>query len=250
MARGVLVVGDIPARPILARCFGQIGRMLIIQLVWVTMVGLGAASYQAGASRIEAFAAHFALASAVSAIVTLAVGGAWRRGVEISISTVALIVTTSILAYSFFWLTPVQAKSWLGLGLHDLWRVRHNLKDLVKMLSGLMAAISFLVGVGFGIVAGGLMRLAGRKPRLAGTLAMGILVAFGSSASYQSSALTSIVLESRGEGGQWLAASISETELASTIGAVTGAVAGAMIGCITMRLSSARARSIPSKACQ
>ena len=243
-------MGDIPARPILARCGGQIWRMLIIQLVWLTMICLGAGSYQAGTSRgdeVFAFAGHFAVASAASAIVTLAVGGSWRLALEVALSVVALIVPTAILAYSFFWLSPVQARTWLGWALHDLLFIRHRLKDVARMLSGLLTAIALLVGVGIGVVAGSLTRLAGRKPRLAGTLALGILVAFGTSASYQSSALTSIVLESRGDGGNWLGASISQTELASAIGAVIGALAGAMIGCITMRLSSARARSIPSK---
>jgi hypothetical protein len=241
-------MGDIPARPLVARCCGRIGRMLIIQAVWLTMVGLGACSYQAGSSRFEevfGFADQFALASATSAIVTLAAGGTWRRAREVALSILAMIVLVTILAYSFFWLTPVQAKTWLGLSPPDLWYIQHQLKLVPQMLSGMAAAITVMVGLGIGIVAGLLMRLARRRPRLAVVLAMGILAGFGSSASYQASAMTSIVLESRGEGGQWLAASISETELANAIGAVTGAMAGAMIACVTMRLSIARSRSIP-----
>jgi len=222
--------------------------MLAIQAIWITSVGIGAGGFLAGSTRIEevfAFAVQFALALAISAVVALVVGGRKQRALEVLVSIAILIAGVAIVAYTSFWLAPSLVRHWFRFSGNDILFLRIRLWMTLKMIASPVAAIGVGLGVGIGIVAGLVMRLARRRPRVAGALAVGLLIAYGASANYLSISLTDFVLELRTKGGNWRVSSISATELASAIGAATGSVVGAILACGTLQERSRRNRMAP-----
>jgi hypothetical protein len=207
-------------------------RVLAILGIWLSALGIASGSFVAGSVRVEedlAFAGQFALTSLVSSVMVLAVGGEKRRSIEVLLSILALVAVFMASAYVLFWLIPFRSRIWLGIGLQQLWEIRQYLSNTFLMIAKPSSLIGLGLGIGVGGLAGSLICLSRRKPRIAILLMVGLLIAAGCSAPGLASTLAALVLESRGEGGKWLAASIADTELASTIGASTGSIVGAIL---------------------
>ncbi len=208
-------------------------RMLAALAAWGMTLAVAVAGFSAGSTRVGeslAFADQFALGSAVAVVVTLGIGGGWRRGVEAgAVGLVAILAAAGLVLVLV--LILVATRTWLG-AVHQLYQNAWILATFVARPALMIGAI---LGGASGAAAGGLIVLGRRRPGLARALALGLLLALGATVEPVSRFVTDRVVEARLNGGYTKAASVSNEEIASAIGATSGAIVGALGACVGLR---------------
>ena len=224
----------------MARAFLAAGRSAAIAAAWVMAVGIGVGGFSAGSrpwfGEVVAFAFEFAIASAVAAVVALAVGGRRRWATETALAIAACLVLAAVVAGSLLWLAPWTTWRFTGLGSQEFLMYRRMAEQIATDLVRTRGRLGVGLGLVTGMIAGLLMRLARRRPGLASGLASGLLLAIGALAGAASGAVTDFVLEARLDHGNWKVSSIGTHELAGAIGAVAGSIVGALAAYVAPRL--------------
>jgi hypothetical protein len=223
-----------------ARAIRAVGRSAAIATAWVMAVGIGVAGFSAGTppwlGEVVAFSFEFAIASAVGAVVALAVGGRRRWAMEAMLAIAACLILVGVVAGMLLWLAPWTTWRFTGLGSQEFLLYRGMAERIATDLIRTRGRLGAGLGLVAGVVAGLLMRLARRRPGLASGLASGLLLGIGSVSAIASGAITDFVLEARLEGGNWKVSSIGTHELAGALGAVVGSIIGALAAYVAPRV--------------
>jgi hypothetical protein len=207
---------------------------LFIVAGWLTAVGIGAGCFALSGTRASideliAFACSFAVAVPIASAMPLILGGKSSQAVEALLAIAIVIVASGGITYVFLWAAPSLVRS--HMGYWEFLRLQHLVLFAASMSVTLCARLGAIIGGGIGTIAGLLVLLARRTPKLAAGLVAGLLLACASGPvqSFAFGLATDLVLEWRLEGGKWAVSSISQNEIASALGAAIGAVLGAVI---------------------
>jgi hypothetical protein len=225
------------------RLIRSLARQLAMVTIWLTATGFfGMAFFRSGGRRARVeeaviFAVAFAGAAAVSAVITLAMGGKRHWAV------VAALPMAIVLA------TPVGIASVLsGLAPAVGWKLRRlsyfplgggEVSTVILGIARQTIPTGAILGVVIGTLAGLLTLLASRRPRLVGWLVGGLLLScvIGSVHIDAFGRVIDFVLRMRLEGVNRLVVSWTiAIELAATMGATAGALVGAVVACWTVRI--------------
>jgi hypothetical protein len=207
----------------------------------LTAVGIGTGCFASSGTRaatdeLIAFACSFAVAVPIASAMPLILGGKTSRAVEAMLAIAFAIVASGGMTYVFLWAAPSLVRS--QMGSWEFLRLQNLILFAASMGASLCAPLGAIVGGAIGTIAGLLVLLARRTPKLAAGLVAGLLLACASGPvqSYAFGLATDLVLESRLEGGRWAVSSISPNEIASALGATIGAVLGAVLAAAVMHL--------------
>ncbi len=121
------------------------------------------------------FTAAFAVTSAVSALTALAVGGRKRWAIEAALPMAILLAMPVGIAGLLSWLAPMMG--WPTIRVSFFPRYRGEIVTAVWETARLTYPSGAILGAGVGAVAGVLLLLAQRWPRLVGLLVGGLLLA-------------------------------------------------------------------------
>jgi hypothetical protein len=219
-------------------------RPTAIVALWLITIGFFATAYQLAAGRRPrlddeiTFTAAFAVASAVSAAIALAVGGRRRWAFEAAIPMAILLAMPVAVAGALSWLAP--AMGWTMMSVSGFPRYRGVITAAVWETAKLTFPSGVILGVLAGAVAGVLLVLARRWPRLVGLLMVGLLLACVSK-SFHIDAFgraTDLLVKARLSGVNRLVYSWNVGfEFSSALGATAGAVVGAIAASGAVRLS-------------
>lgn len=226
------------------------GRSLAAVAAWATFLAIGVGGFLAGAAprpdEVIAFGAHLGLASLVAAVVALTIGGRARRALEVATVFVGLGSIAAGGSYLLFWVLQPQVRAWTRISRHTYYMIQMALGYGLKIMTTAETAILATIAVATGVVAGALIRLGQIRPRLAGGLAVSLLIGIGASADLAAGRITDHVLDVRSEHGTWRAASIQNVELASALGGVAGSIVGVVLACAAIRSGPGQASAGPS----
>ncbi len=230
--------------------FRAAGRGVAFVGSWLTAVAIASAGYgaEAGPNPFEVvpFAGPFAVAVAVAAGVSWTVGGDRRRAAAFAMSLGVFLIGILALIYLVFWGFGEEVRVRLGTPRPAYEGHRRELVSWSARLARDSMA-GAITGTASGAIAGGLLALARRRPRLAGAVSVGLLLASGVSAPSLIAEATRLLLDWRSEGGLWRAASISKDELATLLGAFSGSVVGAILAGLIQRIAPGRSREAPAR---
>jgi hypothetical protein len=209
------------------------GRALFVVAGWLTAVGIGTGCFACSETRLAtdeliAFACSFAIAAAIACVMPLILGGRKSWAIQATLAIAFAIVASGGVAYLLLWAAPSLVRS--QVGYWEFLSLQHLVLFSVSMNARLCAPLAAIVGGAIGTIAGVLVVVARRAPKLAAGLTAGLLLACASGPvqSFAFSLATDFVLEWRLEGGKWAVSSISQNEIASALGATIGAVFGAV----------------------
>ena len=232
------------------RLLRSVGRGLAVVAVWAVALGIGVGGFFTGSRPGQyeaiAFGLAFALASAVAGGTTLAMGGRGRLAIEGAAAIVATVLIAAGAVAGLLWLDPFTAQRLAGIGSQELIAYRGQLVTIVRDFGRPRFPTGPILGLAVGTIGGLLMRLAGRRPRFAAMLAVGLLVTVAASASVAGGVVADIVLDARRERGKWAVSWLNPIEVAGTIGSVAGSVFGAIAACGMLRGSRGRSPTKPS----
>ncbi len=225
--------------------------------IWLIALGFFATAYIGTGRRqyrtfeILDFTGAFAIAAATSAVLALILGGKKRWAIEAALPILILIVTPISGAYVLFWMVPTQGQFLLSMSLRDFLSFRRQLLDSAREIAHLTVPTGAILGIMIGGIAGFLLLLAGRRPRFAGGLVLGLLLAcvIGSVHIDAFRRVTDFVVRARLQGANRLQYAWYMTEeLGSAMGATAGAVVGAVLsgGAVWMVDRSQRAANDPA----
>jgi hypothetical protein len=223
-------------------------RMLVrpaaIVALWLIAIGFFGTAYQLAAGRRPrlddevTFTAAFAVASAVSAAIALAVGGRRRWAIEAAIPMAILLAMPVAVACVLSWLAPVMG--WPLMTVSGFPRYRGVITAAVWETAKLTFPSGVILGALTGAVAGVLLVLARRWPRLVGLLVVGLLLACVVNSIHIETfgRATDFLVKARLSGVNRLVFSWhADFELSSALGATAGAVVGAIAASGAVRLS-------------
>lgn len=227
-------IDTIPGTPSAAgQLLRSVGRGLAVVTIWLVALGIASGGFfpgpRQGRLEVIAFGLSFALASAVAGVATLAVGGRGRLAIEAAVA----IVATVLVAMGVVWLAPFTTQRLARLGSQELLFYRRKAVAFVRD----WFPTGPILGLVIGTLAGLLMRLGRRRPRVAAALAVGLLVAVAASASDAGRLVSDFVLESRKARDKWTFPSLDPIEVAGSIGSAAGSVFGAIAACAALRAS-------------
>jgi hypothetical protein len=217
------------------RLLRMLARPIAIVALWLTATGFFGTAYLLGAGRRPrlddeiVFTASFAVASAVSAAIALAVGGRRRWAVEAALPMAILVAMPVAVAGVLSWLAP--AMGWTLMRISGFPRSRGHLPTAVWETAKLTFPSGAILGAAVGAVAGVLLLLARRWPRLVGSLVISLLLAcvFSSFHIEAFGRVTDLLVKVRLIGVHRLVYSWNiGFELSSALGATAGAVVGAI----------------------
>jgi hypothetical protein len=211
-----------------------------IAAAWVCLVGLATAVFftprgaeaQPTVHDLVGFALALAIAGSATAAAAFAVGGRWRWALEVAASVILASLLIALLVAYFFWFDIRYARS--RLGYWDFLRYQRMAHDWAILVPGFLVPLGGAVGIGLGTITGLLVRLARRRPRLAGTIALALLIGCASEPGQH------FVLTLMTEGGRMLRNylvgwSVSDDEIVAS-GMLFGAIAGGVIAGLSMHL--------------
>ncbi len=223
------------------------GWAVAIVATWLTAVGIGSAGHSveagSGPMGLVPFACPHALAAVIALVVAWTTSGDWRKSLTFGASLGVLAGVLAILAYAIFWglAEPVRIRLGIPRTRYQAFR-DENLRIWLPRLAGGSAGYATMPGCIAGVVAGGLVALARRRPRLAAGLAVLLLLAVATLTPALMAAWTALILDRRGEGGRWNGTSMSRDELTMMLGAGSGAVVGALLAGLEARVCRADRR--------
>ena len=231
----------------------HVARLLAILSIWSVVVALGMGYFFAPRG-VEAqptyydligFGCAFAIAGTVAASVALAPGGKRKWGVEIVLAVALTMAATAVLAALALWVAPGPIRSRM-----DLWaflRLRDDVLSWGEVIVKFLAPLGAGVGSVVGVIAGLLIVLARRRPRLATAISLGLLVTCASEPVQP--ILSGLVIYwgwvIRRLVGTW---PMTDDQVWATA-TVLGAIAGAVVACLATHISRRhRSRSVPRTA--
>jgi hypothetical protein len=236
------------------RCIRWLARPLAIVSIWLVAVGFFWTAYTVAGKRdprsfeVLVFTAAFATAAVLSASMALLLGGKRRWAMETALSVLTVIGNLIGGACALFWLVPSAGQYLLGLRVPDFLAFRGEFLWSALMIAKVAVPTGAVLGLMIGVIAGLLLALAGRRPRLVGWLVAGLLLAcvMGSIHVVAFDRLTGLVANIRLNGVSQLEYAWFLTgELVSAMGATAGAVVGAVISCGAVRMEVRSRRNIP-----
>jgi hypothetical protein len=218
-------------------------RPLAMVAVWSMATGFfGIAYYQSGGkrSRVEdacTFTAAFAVAAAMSAVVTLVVQCKRRWAMEAAVPMTITLAAPVIVAWSVSLLMPVVGRA--PRRVSYLPRFGGQPTTAILEIAKQTVLTGVIVGVAIGLIAGLLILLARRMPRPVRWLVVGLLLASVSNSVHivAFDQVSDLVLKARLGGMNRLTYSWTiQSELPAAIGATAGAFVGAVAACGAVRL--------------
>lgn len=211
---------------------------------WLIAVGFFGIAYLMGGKRrpstfeILDFTGAFAVASALAAVIALVVVGRRRWAVEVALPILILITAPIVASYVLLWLVPTLSQNLLQMTPGDFLSYRQaHLSDALR-IAELTVPTGAILGIVVGAIAGVLLILAGRWPRLIGWLLVGLLLGcvVGSVHIDAFGRVTDIVVKVRLHGANRLEYSWFMThERLAAMGSIAGALVGATIACGVVR---------------
>ncbi len=230
-----------------SRCFSvesvviRVARLLAILSVWSVVVALGMGLFFAPrGSEVQptyydliGFGCAFAIAGAVAASVALTLSGKRKWAVELALAVVMPTAATAVLAALALWVAPMTVRSRM-----DAWsflRLQEDVLEWGEVILRFYAPLGVGTGIAVGGVAGLLIVLARRRPRLATGISLGLLMACASGPAR--SILFGLVifwgLVIRRPFATW---PMTPDEVWATA-AILGAIAGAFVACFSIRVA-------------
>jgi hypothetical protein len=219
----------------------RVTRLLAILAVWSIVVALGMGYFfspigveaRPSYNDLVGFGCAFAIAGAVAASVALALGGKRKWAVEIALAVALTMVATAVLAALALWVAPMTVRSRM-----DAWSFLRLQQDVLRWGEAIVKFHAPLgVGVGgvVGAIAGLLIVLARRRPRLAIGISLGLLVTCA--AGPEQPILFGLVflwgLIIQRPFGTW---PMTPDGVWATA-AILGAIAGAFVACFSLRMA-------------
>jgi len=223
----------------------RVARLLAILSAWsvVVVLGLGYFFAPRGSEAqptyydLIGFGCAFAIAGTVAASVALALGGKRKWAVELALAVALTMAATAVLARLALWEAPWTIRSRM-----DTWsflRLREDVLRWGEAIVSFYAPLGVGVGALAGAIAGLLIVLAHRWPRLATVISLGLLVTCASS-PVQPILFGLVILWGRTIlWMEWLIHSQFSTwpmtpdEVWATA-AIFGAIAGAVVACFSI----------------
>jgi len=244
-------LGGFGMRPATIRAFATVGRGFALVSAWLTAVVVASTGYAAGSfGFVPAFAGPFGVAVAVAVAVAWAVEGKRRRSADFLASLGVFLLGMASLIPLLLWTFRVKICIRLGIPYQAYWSIYVFELTRLAWMAG-YSLVGAIPGLAAGLIAGGLLVLARRRPRPAAAVAAGLVLAAGAFTPAILVEATRLLLVWRSEGGQWNAASVNEGELAMMLGAFSGSVVGAILAGLTGRIwpgrRTERATSAASK---
>jgi hypothetical protein len=160
----------------------RVGRPLLIVAVWCGLLALGMSYFFSPMGAVAeptfgdlaSFAFAFTITGLVAASVALVLAGKKWWALEIALAAALAMAALAAVAYVALWVTPWTVRSrmdtWSFLRLQ--YDVRHSGEAILKF----HGPVGVVVGALVGAMAGGLIVIAGRRPRLARWISVGLLV--------------------------------------------------------------------------
>jgi hypothetical protein len=219
-----------------------LARALTMAAMWLTATTFFGMAYFLSGKRVTVeeaiiFTAAFANAAAFSAVTALTVGAKIRWALEAALPMALLIATPVGLAWAVPWLAPTL--SW-NLQTANFFPYRGQWPTAVLGIARQTIPAGAILSTCMGTIAGLVIRLGRRLPRLVGWFVMGFLlscvVGFVHVVAFDR--VVDFVVKTRLEGVNNLRVSWTiRFELASAIGATAGAFVGAVVAYGAVRLS-------------
>jgi hypothetical protein len=224
-----------------------LARLLAILVIWFLVAGLGTGFFfaprgveaQPVANDLIGFACSLALAGVVASAVAVGLAGRRRWTLEIALAVVLMAAAAAVLAYLALWVFPWTVRSrmdaWSFLGL------RRDVPRWGQAIILFHAPMGAGVGSVVGVMAGLLILLARRRPRLATGIALGLLFACASS-QVQRFVFGAVITFGRTIQWGWYVLSqlepwaMTDDQIWSTA-AVFGAIVGAVVASLAVRMS-------------
>jgi hypothetical protein len=153
----------------------------VIVALWLSAAGFFGTAHVLTAGRrprLEdevTFAVAFAVASAIATVVTLAIGGYRRRALEAAVPMTALLALPVVVGGILSWLAP--AMGWTLMNVSGFPRYKRLITAAIWETAKLTVPSGVILGALSGSVAGVVLLLAHRRPRLAGWLMAATLLA-------------------------------------------------------------------------
>ncbi|HZW33871.1 MAG TPA: hypothetical protein VFF52_24325 [Isosphaeraceae bacterium] len=227
-------------------------RLLAIILVWSIVVGLGTAFFfaprgteaQPSYFDLIGFGCAIAIAGAAAAIVAVGLAGKRRWAVEIALAVALTAAAAVALAYLALWFAPWTVRSRM-----DAWsflRLREDVLHWGEAIALFHAPMEVGVGSVAGVIAGLLILLGRRWPRLATGIALGLLFACAVDSVRQF--VFDVVIR-----WGWIIRALHNTwamtdEQIWATAAVFGAIAGAVIAGFAVRMAGRhRSNLVPAQ---
>lgn len=229
----------------LVRCLRFLARSLAIVSIWLIAIGFFAIAYIMGGRRwpssfeILDFTSSFAVASAMAAVVAFMLAGRRSLAAEVTLAILILIVPPIGASYLIFWLVPTLGQELLQMRTIAFLSFRQAHLSAALEIARLTIPTATILGILMGAVAGIVLLLASRWPRLVGWLVAGLLLGcvVGSVHIDAFGRMTDFVVKTRLHGANRLEyAWFMTCELLSAMGATAGAVVGAVIACGAVRI--------------
>jgi hypothetical protein len=162
-----------------------------------------------------------------------AVGGRWRWALKVAAAVILASLLIALLVAYFFWFDIRYARS--RLNSWDFLHYRRMAHDWAVLIPGFLIPLGGAVGIVLGSITGLLARLARRKPRLAGMIAVGLLIVSASEPGRQF-ALGQMTLWGQVIRNVLVGWSVSDDEIVAS-GMLFGAIAGAVIAGLSMHVA-------------
>jgi hypothetical protein len=222
-----------------------VARHVAIALVWLVVVAIATACFFPPWSSFPpwvsddwnsfnnalVFGSSAAITGAVATALSLAIGGKKQWALEFVFAVTFAVALLVAGAYAFLWVDPSLVRS--RMGHWEFLRLRDTLTRWFQFVVRYDIPFGSVVGLVPGAIAGLLVVLAGRRPRIAIGLIIGLLLA---AAAEPVQRLIFELVQFWGTGVRWAIWSPGITDpYVPAVGATLGAIAGSIIAAVAMR---------------
>jgi hypothetical protein len=205
---------------------------------WLALVALATGAFFAprGAEAqptlddVVGFGVSMAIAGTAAAIAAFGIGGRRRWAIQVALTVLLVGAIVALLLLYFLWLDPTFARQRMDFGSFD--RLRSSASHWAEQLPGYHGPLGAAVGVALGTIAGLLIRLGRKRPRLATGAALAILFALASGPGRQT-VIDLMTWSGRVLRSLFVPWSISDDQISITA-IIFGAVAGSVIAALAM----------------
>lgn len=232
------------------RLLGVLFRPTAILGIWLIATGFFGFVYQTTGGRRPrldeeiAFIVAFAIASAVSTLAALAIGGKRRWALDAFVPMLILIGGPIAVAAVLPWLA--SQLGWTLPRIVYFPRARGQVSAVIWEIAKLTYPSGAILGAAAGATGGLLLLMTRRWPRLVGALMIGVLLACITASTHIEAfgRLTDYLVNVRLGGVHRLVYSwaVGE-ELSSAMGAITGAAVGAIAAAVAVRLAPEKVKA-------
>ena len=154
------------------RCIRCLARPLVIVSIWLVAVGFFWTAYTVAGKRdprsfeVLVFTAAFSAAAVLSAAMALFLGGKKRWAAETALSVLIVVVISIGIVSALFWVVPTAGQYLLGMSVPDFLAFRREFLGSAPTIAKVAVPTGAVLGLMIGVIAGLLLALAGRRPRL------------------------------------------------------------------------------------